>query len=622
LEDLSTYDLAAISMYLEADQIALLWMCGFKLLNVKLTQGGVAQFAFKLKTWRPIFWPPLLASLNKVSYLRVEKVSESSILPCPGFDWNLLSQSLVTLKLEARLEGSDPEPFGIRSVFPSIKKLEVCYQTDSWASAPNFAINFPNLTSLGWSPFRPWRGMVHCLQVNTLPPSLTALHGSFGLIEFSTSDTETASEERQSSTVQLSLEPCPWPSGLVSIDIRCNESNMSWIKTLPSSLETLAIGRSEKLAHVPVDFSFPHLPRLQTLKLPSLGHELSDENIKALPRGLTTLSLYTKSFKCRQVGFLPPSLTSFRALVCDSGKATVETFAQLPRSLTYMPYFPGLPVEAFPFIPNTATNISCMTKLPESHQTNEHIKTLQIQHQHLPVIWPPNLTQALIYVREQGLGRDKASPKINRLNQDRLRHLPPSLKLLVTTNVDSGLHEIWESLPRGLASLSENRMPHLEPIELPATSSSFLPSTMEILQLQTIRIIDDDWFAILPVSLTRLTCENTFGMNLARFSGLKLLVNLQTLYVQLKEDCPSMKGFLQHLPCRLVEFDLLYHDHNKDSGLEDDDLKSLPPGILTASLSKSERITRACLILLPAKYIQSLRIGLIDLLEPPTEERR
>jgi hypothetical protein len=377
--------LADITFRLTAHEVARLWFCGSKLLNLKLHDGGAPIFDFRLEHVSDFKWPTLVASLAHLRQFSISIALGNCASLSDSLDfWELVPKSVQKLDLTAGLGLSQLARFlqlhGDKGLPNLVSFSFMNPGKDMIELFPTLGTFFPNLQTLDIQALPNQAVASHRLVIAYLPRTLTALKISSSFLCFSADDAPTRLAEWPSGMAALAISNTPFsftpdllPRALQSLILQhihtASASSFDWA-SLPCGLETLSL------------HSLDFLKAVDLLRMPSLlRHSL--RMLECTTRSISPLtgSEQWVSETLALIEALPPNLTS---LYYHFGATlTQEHIVRLPKGLKSMiassiPTKPSL----VPFVPAQFETLCIHVgeeEWPKSQKISESVKHITIK---------------------------------------------------------------------------------------------------------------------------------------------------------------------------------------------------------------------------------------------------
>jgi hypothetical protein len=595
--------------WLMADQIGKLYMCGCKLLNWKLTEGGGVQvWAWKnrLDDWKD--FPSLMRLFPKLKDVVLYDTSHPvETKPSEAYmEW--IPRNVKRLKFWFRGDAEHLEKMLRASgegMFPELTSLSVSMAGPRrplsealWTLMPKTLTELDLTTPYG-------EERVH-LRLSGLPPHLTTLKGRFLSFAY-----PKEGEKFPETIIKLQLD-FTRSDGYSSINATLTSHD--WFPLLPAGLTNLHISNAPQSRGG--DWSL--LPRgLATLTLGA--PHFDEEAAKALPPNLKSMSILEgpPKLSVRALGTLPQTLTTLIGVIPEF--ITAEVAAQLPRSLTQLTQGETL-FEAIPELPLSMNRLKLRnrrylngTKYVAPQGGSETLsfaewllalRKLRLTYLDLMVLDEEVAQYLPDTLKEMAIDSGPMSDKA-------LKYLPRDLKSIILTREQPFESEsTWKDLPNGIKTLD------LLPVNREAVilhckiedSAGWLPSSLTKLTLGPMSFPCVSWLSHLPKTLTYLKLQIS-NFDPSSFLHLDLPV-LDNMNITILEDPVDRIAIaIRNLPPSLQYFTLYYPFARKvETHLENDDLKSLPKNLKSLTIPLSSAINSDVKPFFPAS-LQSLDIG-------------
>lgn len=507
-----------LSQKAASNAVLLMWQCGSRILNKRLSRGGCTSFAASVHEL--IKWPNLLSRLEGLREVSItaDVVSESDLDICR----NLLKLPSNLSALELSFDGASrlvfetlnfilldqsTHPLAYQSLahrFPLLQRLILrngdCSKSDLFVAAGQFAFLPRSLTSLSMDHHFPGT-----LTRDMIPPELTRLSclgPYYRLISFL--------------PLTLTEVNCPlefaqlhhFPS-LTTLELNSQELRGDSLSMLPRGLQRLSL----KARNIPSDAFVSGWPiRLTSLYCNSLSTDqltllpstllwltvralmnytqrsksLSVDAVVALwPMNLTSLTFKSPiSVSVGQLGTFPPLLTTLKRVEIGLKKTC--------RSIVFPPRLRHL--DFCCKFPSTRRSLVTLPQLLETLTAN------CIAYAELVRVYPPNFHTLRL-----------DSP----INCEYLATLPPTLTSLHLHSLETRRPATLRFLPRSLIDLRIVRLPSLvndfaslppplERLNLPSTTFScemfmHLPTTIASLSIRSVTHASPENVRCLPL---------------------------------------------------------------------------------------------------------------------------
>lgn len=598
--ELPTEVLSLITSALNGSDVARLWISGNRLLQTKLRDGGgVQKLVFRpTKRHHMQLWPSLISTFANLTDLEIYD------RPChqsTQIDIDSIAHLPATLRcLRLRFDSCF---FVFQSALAQYDKLfphlETLYIADYVHSPLERPIKTPK-----------WPHTVSCLKLgllshqwfdldlDSLPPSLTTLKGSFRAI--------LQNDGR-------------FPTTLTSIKLELSPATPSILSILPDSLLTLSLKSTAEMHASNWDLSL--LPRgLESLSMRLL--HMTRDSFEQLPRSLTSLrnaptpSFHSPSPTSLHLDAWPPNLKDPGALL--SPMLTKEIAKALPRSLEYGDF--EVDPDAIPHLPPGARYVICMHA--NLYSLEEELSDLKLDR--IPVniesLVLENMEEISAEILPSSLGElillsgtSFPTSFVRPLQASKLH----TLNLLLAEMEP----EDWKLLPPTLTSLICPTPP-----SLCSKSSTFLPRWLGTLRINTHRPnsyeIPQEWFDGLPRSLSQLGIQRISTIvprndrkgeskdvperengSSAILPSIVLPKSLTELQLEFCEPDKHLRfsNLFTSLPKTLVSMTLIIPT-SKESYIMDSDVASLPPSLQSISLPKLTQLSKKRLSELRSMY--------------------
>jgi hypothetical protein len=578
--------------YLYGDDIAYLWFCGSKQLNYKLKEGGVRSFDISLKTWRPLVWPTLALSFNKLDSFGTSFAQNVSCRSLSNISLSF-SSSLTKLHLHCYnaystfLDAICPVSAPATTRLPNLQDLWID-GTGSSNTEPRepFSTLFPSLQTLtiAWCDsdrFNQAAPMSSTHFALLLTPTLTSLENHWCLYISSGFDFN-------------------WPTGLTSLETKMLKDDgvgkfELFFPSLPSSLLHLKLHYSSTSTFSPVDTVWTLLPAY-LLTLACRVDYVTPDHIRKLPRTLTELDLNSDC----DLSELPPSITSMNCHRVDSPQS-------LPRGLLHCDWL--LPASQIEHLPPKISSISFDIVgddliWPAHFHTNGTLKFIQsngLTNTQLRAL--PSSVDSISFYDDPGPAGD----------------LDVSLLPRNLTNLSGWANDSFSlaekdaaELPRSLKTLQILFVERRQPAQ-PATASwthtftSGLPRHLTTLKMFGVSLPDGDvWVQGLPATLEILDIS-LHGQPLKPAIFALPCPNLSRFWIVWDDDTKwSISDHFHKLPRRVTSIGLR-HDDEFGQIIPEEAFQQLPPGLVTFLFPTDSSQYKSCPIL--PRNLLHLRLG-------------
>jgi hypothetical protein len=583
--------LVGITDLIIALNIARLWLCGSRSLNWKLGKaGGVQTFNFVADSHFPsIVWPRMMAEFDRLRSLRIEVPIKTNLRQNEGI-FPLLEPDIATLprklkilylRFEHHLEflvatlKTDPK------VFQHLEDLTLS-ESPQIDRLPQ-PLELPSLTSLNIIP------TINLLKLSEIPPTLTFLRAN---------------------CKHLECDISYFPSRLTSLQLDLSNMPYELLQSLPESLQELSLlGEGCRSSNHLYDWS-------------------------SIPRGLSSLTVAMSTLNVESILALPPSLKKLRVAGWknNSSEVTVQFLQALPSGMIEISgiFSPLITDEIASLLPrNSKLHIyekvlwSAIPLLPLGTR-RLHLPDVQVPNfvTKLPAIESinvPSLTleiASLLPITLTSLTIDKKTVK--KEDGEIFKLLPRSITFIISMR--DALFEdssVWKDLPPRLKTMDVIPIAYgagdgKHFVHCPVESSSWLPRSLVNMTIGDLDIIDAEWFSFLPPKLERLrVATRTLPDQSLEALQRSDHRSLRTLDIRIldAQSARLLASFVRNIPKFVTNFCISTgSDARNETDVTNDDLKSLPRGLISLELPLSPKINSECAPYLP-KFLKTFTYG-------------